>query len=149
MIVLDVSDLLQKLRAASALLKVATQSVSQSIGDDVIKRVTRGLYYVNRTGQMSSSVRYTPAEYGGKVTATAKHASYLDKGTKPHKIVPVKAKALRFVSRSGGIVFAKSVNHPGTKAIDFSGKESEYVEVAFEDRMNRATEQVVSRAGLS
>lgn len=36
-------------------------------------------------------------------------------GTKPHVITPKSAKMLRFVSR-GQIVYAHSVNHPGTKA---------------------------------
>jgi hypothetical protein len=147
--IFDASDLLQKLRGASTMLVTATRAVSSDIGDDVIKRVTRGLYYINRTGKMSASVRYTPSEDGGKVTASAKHASMLDKGTKPHKITARRAKALRFVSRSGGVVFARSVNHPGTKALDFSGKESEFVAVAFEDRMTRAIDQVISRSGLA
>ena len=149
MIEIDATDLLQKLRAASTLLKQATRAVSEDIGADVIKRVTRGLYYINRTGKMSASVQYTPSEMGGKVTASAKHAKFLDEGTKPHRILPRRAKMLRFVSRSGSIVFARGVNHPGTKAINFSGKESEFVSVAFEDRMDRAAEEVVRRAGLS
>ena len=37
------------------------------------------------------------------------------RGTAPHVIVPRKAKALRFMI-GGEVVFAKRVNHPGTKA---------------------------------
>jgi hypothetical protein len=37
-------------------------------------------------------------------------------GTRPHIIVPVKAKALRFPGAApSGFIFAKRVNHPGTK----------------------------------
>ena len=36
-------------------------------------------------------------------------------GTKPHVITPKSGKMLRFVSR-GQVVYAHSVNHPGTKA---------------------------------
>lgn len=36
-------------------------------------------------------------------------------GTKPHVILPKSGKMLRFVSR-GQVVYAHSVNHPGTKA---------------------------------
>lgn len=36
-------------------------------------------------------------------------------GTKPHVIVPKNGKMLKFVSK-GRIVYAHSVNHPGTKA---------------------------------
>jgi hypothetical protein len=47
---------------------------------------------------------------------------YLDAGTKPHEIRPVKAKFLRFAARDGTIVFAKRVMHPGTKGDGFAGK---------------------------
>lgn len=42
------------------------------------------------------------------------HALIEHEGTRPHVILPKKAKVLRFPVRGGGIVFAKRVNHPGT-----------------------------------
>lgn len=42
-------------------------------------------------------------------------------GTRPHQIRPVRAQALRFTV-GGRVVFAKLVNHPGTKANDFLNK---------------------------
>lgn len=47
---------------------------------------------------------------------------YLDAGTKPHEIRPVKAKFLRFTARDGSLVFARRVWHPGTKGDGFAGK---------------------------
>jgi hypothetical protein len=40
----------------------------------------------------------------------------LEYGSKPHVITPKNAKALRFISREGEVVFTKRVNHPGTPA---------------------------------
>lgn len=36
-------------------------------------------------------------------------------GTKPHVILPVNKQSLAFMMPQGGMVFAKRVNHPGTK----------------------------------
>jgi hypothetical protein len=47
---------------------------------------------------------------------------YLDAGTKPHEILPVRARFLRFEARDGSIVFARRVWHPGTKGDGFAGK---------------------------
>lgn len=46
---------------------------------------------------------------------------YVVNGTRPHQIRPVRARALRFTT-GGRIVFAKLVNHPGTKPDDFLNK---------------------------
>lgn len=47
-------------------------------------------------------------------------ALYLEKGTRPHVIVARNAKALRW--QEGGVArFARSVNHPGTKAHNMIG----------------------------
>jgi hypothetical protein len=49
-----------------------------------------------------------------------KLAWFADKGTKPHVILPRSGVALRFRGGpSGGFVFAKKVNHPGTKGTHF------------------------------
>lgn len=36
-------------------------------------------------------------------------------GTRPHVILPKRAKILAFPASSGGVIFARKVNHPGTK----------------------------------
>lgn len=45
-------------------------------------------------------------------------ASYVLNGTKPHPIYPRNKKALRFTT-GGRVVFARMVNHPGTKPNNF------------------------------
>lgn len=51
-----------------------------------------------------------------RVGADSPIAWFVHQGTTPHSIDPVRAKALRFRSRkSGQVVFAGHVNHPGTR----------------------------------
>ncbi len=54
----------------------------------------------------------------GKVTNLMECLEY---GTRPHEIVPVKAKFLRFVASDGKVVFTKLVRHPGTQAYGMIG----------------------------
>lgn len=54
------------------------------------------------------------------IESRAKYASFVDVGTKPHKIHPRNASVLRFVA-GGRVVFASMVNHPGNKANNFFG----------------------------
>lgn len=46
-------------------------------------------------------------------------ASYLEHGTVPHEIRPRRKRFLRFVSRDGNVVFARKVQHPGTRPYHF------------------------------
>lgn len=50
---------------------------------------------------------------------------YQEYGTRPHVITPKRARALRFVS-GGQVVFARRVNHPGTKATRFIRDSTRY-----------------------
>jgi len=80
-----------------------------------------------RTGRMAGLVgprrlqsdfgRYLEGGAGVNVASTnAKgYAQYVSSGTRPHVILPKRGKALRFVI-AGRTVFARRVNHPGTRA---------------------------------
>lgn len=52
------------------------------------------------------------------VFSEVEYAPYVNDGTRPHVIRPKNAKALRFVV-DGQVVFARVVNHPGTRAKPF------------------------------
>ena len=43
------------------------------------------------------------------------YARPIEEGSRPHRIVVKNGKLLRFVGRGGGLVFRRSVMHPGTK----------------------------------
>lgn len=64
----------------------------------------------------------------GESTTNNEILYYRWSGTKPHRIEPKRAKALRFRGSSGNFVFAGGVNHPGTKPhpwIETAGEKSE------------------------
>ena len=75
------------------------------------------------TGRLRASIRAEPPRIfslRGSVTvgSDVEYAGFVNDGTRPHQIRPVRAQALRF--RVGGrIVYAKVVNHPGTRARPF------------------------------
>ncbi|MEM9610963.1 MAG: hypothetical protein AAGA99_26375 [Actinomycetota bacterium] len=52
---------------------------------------------------------------GVRIGYTAEHAVHVRNGTRPHEIRPKRATVLAFPGRGGRTVFAKKVQHPGTK----------------------------------
>ena len=83
------------------------------------------------TGRLRSSERLSfnlsGANPSFKVSTNVQYAEYVHDGTRPHVIRPRRKQALKF--RVGGMtVFAKVVNHPGTRARPFF--ERALVEVA-------------------
>jgi HK97 gp10 family phage protein len=78
----------------------------------------------------------------GKVMVGQPYGKYVEYGTAPHTIVPVRAKALRFAV-GGDIVFAKKVNHPGTKGKPFMEPALENNKGYIQDQFTRAMQAVV------
>lgn len=71
------------------------------------------------TGALSKShvegpIKTTRSRVLAEVAATQEYGLAVHEGTRPHVIHPRKAKALSWQSGQGR-VFARSVNHPGTK----------------------------------
>lgn len=84
----------------------------------VERRAKKNLRSHNRTGKLSASLFSRVVHRGGlpigQVGTPLRYGLYLDRGTGlygPHhqRIRPTHAKALRFTTRGGQIVFAKSV----------------------------------------
>ena len=72
-----------------------------------------------KTGELRSSLFSRQVSTSSmEIGATAPHAIFVHQGTRPHEILPVRAKALRFNWR-GKIVFFRRVWHPGTKPNPF------------------------------
>lgn len=71
-----------------------------------------------RTGALRSSIHMRHGiDSGGQYVTVGSDLPYArghHEGTKPHIIRPRKAQVLRF-SNNGRIVYARKVNHPGTK----------------------------------
>lgn len=54
-----------------------------------------------------------------RITSAKRYASYVEHGTRAHIILPRRARMLRFEVKSGAVVFARAVRHPGTPAFRF------------------------------
>lgn len=87
----------------------------------------RAATWKDRTGAARRTITATMAkkafhEVHADIVAPLHYHRYLDAGTRPHEILPVRAKMLRFVAKDGTLVFARRVRHPGTKGDGFAGK---------------------------
>jgi hypothetical protein len=70
------------------------------------------------TGHLRDTTTVTVTGAGANILVAtadlaAPYAIFLDKGTRPHVILPRNAKVLVFQGSGGGTVFASKVNHPG------------------------------------
>jgi hypothetical protein len=72
-----------------------------------------------RTGKLRDSLQIRrEGELSAFVGTDLPYARFLTEGTRPHRIVPRQAQALRFEAE-GAIVFARAVQHPGTRPVPF------------------------------
>ena len=98
-----------------------------------------------RTGMLKKSIQQTVQDSPliGKVIVGQPYGKYIEYGTKPHTIVPKNASVLAFPI-GGSMVFATSVNHPGTKAKPFMTPAIEKNRTYIMDQFNRAMQSVVN-----
>lgn len=75
--------------------------------------------FKNQTGNLRRSIQKQIKRPASAVIFTdEKYAPYVEEGTRPHVITPKNKKFLAFKS-GGRMVFAKKVNHPGSKPYPF------------------------------
>lgn len=108
------------------------------------------------------SLRSSRAEF--LVGTNSKIYEYVDQGTKPHVILPKKAKMLKFQTgytakttpgvigsvtggATGSIVYSRGVMHPGTKARRFSELINKKHESKFKDEMHKAMRIAAEKSG--
>jgi len=71
-----------------------------------------------RTGKLRRSIEKRVAGLKAEIGPTVPYAIFVERGTRPHIITPVRAHALRF-EVGGEVIFARLVRHPGTKPQPF------------------------------
>ena len=103
----------------------------------------------NRTGALTASIDsrmdvVTANGAIGTIEATAKHASYMERGTPPHRIEPRSADGVLVFQVNGRTVFAKSVAHPGTQAMPFIGPAGDAAALVLADEIDAALSAVAA-----
>lgn len=102
-----------------------------------------------RTGNLRGSVSHRPATGSDSVArhdviASAKYASFVSEGTRPHLIVARRKRALHFFV-GGREVFTQRVRHPGTKPNPFWWLALSHAA----DQLRAATERAMQDAVLA
>jgi hypothetical protein len=102
------------------------ESKDGPIGRDLERRATRVQLAAKaqtgvKTGMLKRDIVKQWVSANGKrltirVGSDRKYAYWHHEGTRPHIIRARNAKYLRFVNKAGKVVYARSVNHPGTSA---------------------------------
>lgn len=96
------------------------------VGKDIDRRASRVLQAARgqvgvRTGQLRGNLHkewFTASggDVGQRVGSNVPYAHLHHDGTRPHTITARRVPLLRYVNRQGQVVFARSVQHPGTRS---------------------------------
>ena len=113
--------------AAIARMSMPGGTVDRAMGGtaQAVVAVAQGLV-PRDTGTLANAISAQRTAVGWEVIADTPYALAVHEGSRPHVIEP-KGKVLRFPSKGGTIVYAKRVNHPGTRGNPFLTKAMESV----------------------
>jgi len=108
----------------------STRGLTHRLGLGTVREAK--LLVPRRTGNLGRSIHIqSESDTQVVVVASAEYAGFVERGTRPHIIRPVRARALAFaaspagrrlsgrVRRGAAVVFAMLVHHPGTKPEPF------------------------------
>jgi len=124
------------------------QEAFEGIVDDYSFRMLREMQVRApvRTGALQFGIwrlfTVTANRIFAKILSTAAYTMIVEKGSRPHSIVATDAKALRFTTKSGNIVFAKSVQHPGTRGRFFIRASIEAAKAILPEIINKHLKKV-------
>ena len=93
----------------------------------------------------SKLVKDTFGQVEADILAPLARHVWLDAGTKPHEIFPVRARALAFVASDGVFVITRRVMHPGTRGDGFAGKMYLKAERVLRAEVEKTVARVVDR----
>lgn len=112
--------------------------------DDVAARAKQTTTFTDRTGALRASIgtsgpegSWSGAGLSGEVAAGAPYAAAIEFGSRPHDIVPIHRKVLRWPGE-GGFRYSRRVRHPGTEPRRFLA-----------DALDQAWPDVVAEAGAA
>jgi len=126
----------------------ATHDELDRAGDEAHRHVESNAKFRDRSGKLrrstNHSVRIGRNKSRLRLKWSPRYAGFIEYGTRAHVIRPRRKKFLRF--RVGGrVVFARKVNHPGTRPYKFGWKASRAAHRVFGQRMRRRMTQLAKR----
>ena len=83
-------------------------------GAEKVKKTAKDKVPVD-TGRLKKSIEIKKIKGGKSIGPDTPYDTYVEFGTGPHLIKPVRASVLHWVGKDGKDHFAKSVMHPGTR----------------------------------
>lgn len=118
----DLKSVLQKFKGVPDRLERTLSMALRMSADEAAGEAKERHDYTDRSSNLTNSIGYDGPtgsfrnnDLEAAVSAGAGYAVFVELGTRAHVIVPKYRKALRFPA-AGGFVFARKVNHPGTRA---------------------------------
>lgn len=123
MIAIDSSGLRKALAELGEALRDAAFSSAEIAAREAHRSAKTSRRFVDRTGALRASISMGMARSFAQgpatfVDASARHAKFVEHGTRAHMIRAKRSRTLRFVV-NGSTVFARKVMHPGTKPAPF------------------------------
>lgn len=113
--------------------------LGQALGSTALfgERIIAGATPV-KTGALRASIRATQAgPLAWRIASPLPYVAFVEGGTRAHTIAPKHGKFLRFES-SGGVVFARRVNHPGTSARKMFANSIPRIQAELQNALTRA-----------
>jgi hypothetical protein len=120
-------------------IQVLADKMSDEIKNKLVERLADVAYAAAffqapwKTGALAGSITKEVSAGEARIRALAPYDIYVQLGTRPHTIKPVRASCLAFVARSGELVFTRLVHHPGTLP-------NPYMQRAAAENLNKAEE---------
>jgi hypothetical protein len=115
-------------------LAVVADEFSAEVAQRLIERLadqTEAIMFFEapwKSGKLAQSIVKQVDNLEAYVGPIVPYAGYIETGTAPHEIRPIRARVLAFKGSEGKMVFASVVHHPGTKANPFMHRTLEQVE---------------------
>lgn len=105
------------MRSSPRVIVPVLQRTVLASGAVLAKNTLKGDPIPYKTGLLLSSFRYSTGSLIGRWFPTAKYAVFVHEGTRPHTITARRRRVLANVKE--GLIFGRSVRHPGTKPNPF------------------------------
>lgn len=145
--VLDISNVIRAHERLLAETERAVDEAEELAGRHAEDHVKQYPPFKPRTGNLQASVGHKIVKVNGRILRVfdkAKYAAYIEYGTRPHEIRARRTRFLRFTVR-GVVVFARKVNHPGTKPYKFLWRATYSAGRVLEQDLARRISDIASR----